>query len=136
MDINRKCPIVEIPWRSLASKEGRLVVAMPREHGVLKASVAGELLIIEQRAYVVGGMETVNPALPSTLPVIPATGWQLAFLQESHGFARQPKIFRVATQAANARQKDAGQGTAVVNQGSVVRRVAESDLVIGLKGAI
>ncbi len=136
MNIDGECPVVKVLGRSVLGKEGGLVVAMPREHGLFKGWVPGDPLIIEQRADVVRGMKTVDPTLPAKSPVIPSAGLQLAPLQENHGFARQGKVGLVAPQPAYARQKNTNQGAAVVNQRFVVRRVAETDFICGLEGAI
>ena len=53
MDIDGKRPVVEISGRSFVGKETRLIKTMPQKHGLLKAAIPGDLLIIEQGAYVV-----------------------------------------------------------------------------------
>ena len=136
VNIDGKCPVMEVLRCSVIGEEGGLVVAVPQEHGVFEGVVAGDPLIIEQRADVVRGVKTVDPALPAKPPVIPSTAFQLAPLQKDHGFVGQGKILLVFPQAAYARQKNGGQRAAVVDLRFVPRRIAETEFFPGLKGAI
>src|SRR3984885_15903855 len=78
VNIDGKGPVMEVLRCSVIGEECGLVVAMAQEHRILEGAVTGEPLIVEQRADIVRGVKTVDPALPAQASVIPSAAFQLA----------------------------------------------------------
>ena len=53
VNIDGKCPVMDVFRSSLDRKEGGLIVAMPPQHSVFEGAVAGEPLVVEQGANIV-----------------------------------------------------------------------------------
>src|ERR1700722_4643597 len=123
---------MKILGRSLGSEKSGFVVVMPAKHSRLERAVPRQPLVVEQCTNIVGSVKAVDPMLPAQLPVVPPAVRQLVLRKESHSLARQRKI----VSAANTGQKNRSQGASVVDESSVVGRVAETDLILGFEGPV